>query len=33
MGGYKMNWESIDSFAKQWVKEAGEIIRASFDQT
>jgi myo-inositol-1(or 4)-monophosphatase len=28
-----MNWVSIDSFAKQWVKEAGEIIRASFDQT
>jgi myo-inositol-1(or 4)-monophosphatase len=28
-----MNWKNIDSYAKQWVKEAGEIIRASFDQT
>jgi len=28
-----MNWESIDAHAKQWVKEAGNKIRLSFDQT
>lgn len=28
-----MNWEKIDAHAKQWVKEAGEIIRLSFDKT
>ncbi len=28
-----MNWENVDSYAKQWVKEAGTIIRESFDQT
>ncbi|MDP4086657.1 MAG: inositol monophosphatase family protein [Bacillota bacterium] len=28
-----MGWESIDTHAKQWIKEAGEKIRASFHQT
>ncbi|WP_066317945.1 inositol monophosphatase family protein [Bacillus sp. FJAT-29814] len=28
-----MNWEIVYSHAKQWVKEAGERIRQSFDQT
>ncbi|WML49395.1 inositol monophosphatase family protein [Neobacillus sp. PS3-34] len=28
-----MNWESIDTYAKKWVKEAGEKIRSSFDKT
>lgn len=28
-----MNWENIDIHAKQWVKEAGEKIRASFHKT
>lgn len=27
-----MNWESIDACAKQWVKEAGAFVRASFDK-
>jgi myo-inositol-1(or 4)-monophosphatase len=30
-GGYIMNWENIDAFAKQWVMEAGIKIRASFE--
>ena len=30
-GGYIMNWGNIDAFAKQWVKEAGIKIRASFE--
>ncbi|WML43564.1 inositol monophosphatase family protein [Neobacillus sp. PS3-40] len=28
-----MDWESIDTYAKKWVKEAGQMIRASFDKT
>jgi myo-inositol-1(or 4)-monophosphatase len=28
-----MDWEKIDTYAKQWVKEAGKKIRDSFDQT
>ena len=28
-----MNWEEIDTHAKQWVKEAGERIRNSFSAT
>lgn len=28
-----MNWELIYSHAVQWVKEAGENIRLSFDKT
>lgn len=28
-----MNWESIDIHAKNWVMEAGEKIRSSFDKT
>ena len=28
-----MNWETIDTHAKQWVKEAGEKIRLSFKST
>lgn len=28
-----MLWENIDRHAKQWVKEAGEKIRLSFDKT
>lgn len=28
-----MNWDNIDNNAKQWVKEAGKIIRSSFDKT
>ncbi|WP_160720253.1 inositol monophosphatase family protein [Bacillus sp. USDA818B3_A] len=28
-----MNWEEIDTHAKQWVKEAGERIRTSFSAT
>lgn len=28
-----MDWEIIDQDAKRWIKEAGERIRSSFDQT
>lgn len=28
-----MSWENIDALAKQWVKEAGNKIRSSFDKT
>ncbi|MDR6124335.1 inositol monophosphatase family protein [Neobacillus drentensis] len=28
-----MNWEEVYTHAKQWVKEAGETIRLSFDKT
>jgi myo-inositol-1(or 4)-monophosphatase len=28
-----MNWKEIDQKAKQWVEEAGEMIRKSFDST
>lgn len=28
-----MNWEKIDSRAKQWIKDAGNRIRLSFDKT
>ncbi len=28
-----MNWESIDAHAKQWIKEAGDKIRSSFEKT
>ncbi|MDP4161656.1 MAG: inositol monophosphatase family protein [Bacillota bacterium] len=28
-----MNWESIDEYAKKWIKEAGTMIRSSFDKT
>lgn len=28
-----MNWETVYFHAKQWIKEAGENIRNSFDQT
>lgn len=28
-----MDWESVDQNAKQWIKEAGERIRSSFDET
>lgn len=28
-----MDWEKIDTYAKEWVKEAGKKIRDSFDQT
>jgi len=28
-----MNWETVDTHAKQWVKEAGEKIRLSFKST
>ncbi|XJZ28357.1 inositol monophosphatase family protein [Bacillota bacterium Lsc_1132] len=28
-----MDWESIDRNAKQWIKEAGDRIRSSFDKT
>jgi myo-inositol-1(or 4)-monophosphatase len=28
-----MDWESIDTYAKEWVKEAGKKIRASFNST
>lgn len=28
-----MDWKSIDVYAKQWVKEAGDKIKASFDKT
>ncbi|MEH7120423.1 inositol monophosphatase family protein [Neobacillus vireti] len=28
-----MNWEIVDTYAKQWVKEAGEKIRLSFKST
>lgn len=27
-----MNWDNVDAYAKQWVKEAGEKIRDSFDK-
>ncbi|WP_147531840.1 inositol monophosphatase family protein [Bacillus marasmi] len=27
------NWQEIDTYAKQWVKEAGAMIRASFSET
>src|SRR4051812_25117263 len=34
-GGWRkmMTWENIDAHAKQWVKEAGEKIRQSFEKT
>ncbi|MBO0962568.1 inositol monophosphatase family protein [Neobacillus sp. MM2021_6] len=28
-----MNWEEIDTYAKEWVKEAGNRIRLSFEKT
>jgi myo-inositol-1(or 4)-monophosphatase len=31
LGGYIMNWESIAAIAKQWVLEAGQTIRTSFE--
>jgi myo-inositol-1(or 4)-monophosphatase len=31
LGGYIMNWESIAAIAKQWVMEAGQTIRTSFE--
>lgn len=27
------NWHEIDTYAKQWIKEAGAMIRASFSET
>jgi myo-inositol-1(or 4)-monophosphatase len=33
LGGFCMNWDSIDHSAKQWIKEAGQMIRSSFDKT
>lgn len=33
IGGIGMDWKGIDEYAKQWVKEAGKKIRASFDST
>jgi myo-inositol-1(or 4)-monophosphatase len=33
LGGFRMNWDSIDHSAKEWIKEAGQMIRSSFDKT
>ncbi|HJV30884.1 MAG TPA: inositol monophosphatase family protein [Bacillales bacterium] len=28
-----MDWTSVDAYAKKWIKEAGKMIRNSFDRT
>jgi myo-inositol-1(or 4)-monophosphatase len=33
IGGIGMDWENLDTYAKEWVKEAGKKIRSSFNST